>query len=254
MKFVALVSGGKDSCYAMHLATQDGHELVALANLTPPATRSEKSPEMDSYMYQTVGQNVIPLYSQALGNMPLFQQEITGLPVRQDMSYDHSVEGDEVEDLYVLLKRIQSEIPFDAISCGAIHSNYQRLRVENVCERLNIRVLSPLWGREQGSLLQEMIDSGIDAILIKVAAIGLDPNKHLGLRLPQVIDHLHFLHQKYAINVCGEGGEYESLTLDCPLFVKRIVVDQFEIVVHSDDAWAPVGYLRPIAMHLEDKQ
>lgn len=22
----------------------------------------------------------------------------------------------------------------------------------------------------------------------------------------------------YGINVCGEGGEYETLTLDCPLF------------------------------------
>lgn len=24
------------------------------------------------------------------------------------------------------------------------------------------------------------------------------------------------------MNVCGEGGEYESLVLDCPLFTKRI--------------------------------
>ena len=24
--------------------------------------------------------------------------------------------------------------------------------------------------------------------------------------------------RSYGINVCGEGGEYETLTLDCPLF------------------------------------
>lgn len=26
------------------------------------------------------------------------------------------------------------------------------------------------------------------------------------------------------MNVCGEGGEYETFTLDCPLFKKRIVM------------------------------
>ena len=29
---------------------------------------------------------------------------------------------------------------------------------------------------------------------------------------------------KYHLNVCGEGGEYETFTLDCPLFEKKIVV------------------------------
>ena len=32
------------------------------------------------------------------------------------------------------------------------------------------------------------------------------------------------LHRKYGIHVCGEGGEYETFTLDCPLFKKRIVM------------------------------
>ena len=27
---------------------------------------------------------------------------------------------------------------------------------------------------------------------------------------------------KYGVNVCGEGGEYETFTLDCPLFHKRL--------------------------------
>lgn len=51
MKVVALVSGGKDSCYAMYLAAKEGHEVVALANLLPQETDPD---ELDSYMYQTV--------------------------------------------------------------------------------------------------------------------------------------------------------------------------------------------------------
>lgn len=48
---MALVSGGKDSCYSMYLAQQHGHEVVALANLLPA---EDKPDELDSYMYQTV--------------------------------------------------------------------------------------------------------------------------------------------------------------------------------------------------------
>merc|ERR1711962_822358 len=58
---------------------------------------------------------------------------------------------------------------------------------------------------------------------------------------------------KYELNVCGEGGKYETLTLDCPLFVKRIVVDKERVIIHSDDAFAPVGYLVFDALRLEDK-
>ena len=33
-----------------------------------------------------------------------------------------------------------------------------------------------------------------------------------------------FQQKQYGLNVCGEGGEYETFTLDCPLFHKKIVV------------------------------
>jgi diphthine-ammonia ligase len=49
---VGLVSGGKDSCYAMWLAAREGHEVVALANLLP---QEDAPDELDSYMFQTVG-------------------------------------------------------------------------------------------------------------------------------------------------------------------------------------------------------
>jgi diphthamide synthase (EF-2-diphthine--ammonia ligase) len=55
MKVVALISGGKDSCYAMQLAQQAGHELVALANLLPPP---ESPDDLHSYMYQTVSARI----------------------------------------------------------------------------------------------------------------------------------------------------------------------------------------------------
>jgi hypothetical protein len=48
------------------------------------------------------------------------------------------------------------------------------------CARLGLTSLGYLWRRDQEELLEEMIDSGIEAIIVKVASIGLQPRKHLG--------------------------------------------------------------------------
>ncbi|XP_057518322.1 diphthine--ammonia ligase isoform X2 [Amaranthus tricolor] len=163
--------------------------------------------------------------------------------------------GDEVEDMFILLSEVKRQIPdISAVSSGAIASDYQRLRVESVCSRLGLVSLAYLWKQEQSLLLEEMITSGIFALLVKVAALGLHPAKHLGKELSHMKTHLHHLNGLYGINVCGEGGEYETLTLDCPLFkFARIVLDDFKVVLHSSDSIAPVGVLHPLAFHLEPK-
>ncbi|XP_078089397.1 diphthine--ammonia ligase [Mustelus asterias] len=247
MKVVALISGGKDSCYNMMQCVAAGHEVVALANLRP----ANHKDELDSYMYQTVGHEAIELYSEAMG-LPLYRRTIQGSSLEIGRDYT-KCEGDEVEDLYHLLKLIKEKEGVEAVSVGAILSDYQRVRVENVCRRLNLQPLAYLWRRNQEDLLREMILSNVQAMIIKVAAFGLDPEKHLGKTLDQMEPHLKQVSQKYGVHVCGEGGEYETFTLDCPLFRKRIVVDSSEVVVHSADAFAPVGYLRLLNLHLEDK-
>lgn len=200
-------------------------------------------------MYQTVGHQAIEFYSQAI-DIPLYRRAITGKAINQNINYDEGIAGDEVEDLYEALLSIQSEVQFDAISVGAIMSNYQRLRGENVCKRLNIQMLCFLWERDQHELLKEMIDEDINAIIIKVAAMGLDPQKHLGKSLKEIYPHLLELHKQFGINLCGEGGEYETLTLDCPLFKKRLSLKKSEIIIHSKDAFAPVGFLKPVEIEL----
>ncbi|KAI1285411.1 Diphthine--ammonia ligase [Halotydeus destructor] len=249
MKVVALISGGKDSCYNMCKCVDDGHEIVALANLYPP--HQEDGDELDSYMYQTVGHQAIDAYASAMG-VPLFRREITGKPISQEYEYTIS-EEDEVEDLYRLLVDIRSQgIEYDAISVGAIMSNYQGNRAQNICDRLQIKMLAYLWERNQEELLQEMIDYGVKAILIKVAVIGLD-KEHLGKTLSDMQSTLLKLKDKYGINVCGEGGEYETLTLDCPLFKSKLIIDSFQTKLHSNDAFAPVSYLRPTKVSLVAK-
>ncbi|XP_076099990.1 uncharacterized protein LOC143069310 isoform X2 [Mytilus galloprovincialis] len=246
MRTVALISGGKDSCYNMMQCVIEGHDIIALANLKP-----REKDELDSYMYQTVGHHAIHLYADAIG-LPLYRHTIEGSSTAIKMDYETTV-GDEVEDLYTLLKKIKDELQIEAVSVGAILSDYQRVRVEHVCQRLGLTSLAYLWRRDQSELLKEMIDSGVSAILIKVASMGLNPKTHLGRNLKELYPQLIQMNKEFQLNVCGEGGEYETFTVDCPLFNKFIVIDTSEEVIHSNDAFAPVSYLNLQSVHVEDK-
>lgn len=126
MRIVALVSGGKDSCFNMLQCVAAGHEIVALANLRP-----SEVDELDSYMYQTVGHDAIDLYSEAMG-LPLYREYIRGTSILQGYDYEPSNKEDEVEDLYRLLSSVKERETIEGVAVGAILSNYQRIRVENV--------------------------------------------------------------------------------------------------------------------------
>ena len=223
----------------MMKCVEAGHEIVALANLYP----TDGKEELDSYMYQSVGHDAIESIAKCF-DLPLYRRPIKGTPKNLNYDYVPTVE-DEVEDLYELLKTIQQDFP-DAlgVSSGAIHSNYQKNRVEEICGRLGLISIAYLWGREQGALLEEMIASGLQAVLIKTAVIGLG-SVDLGRSLAEMRDKLFDLREKYQINVCGEGGEFESLTLDCSLFKKfRLEIEEAEKIVHIDDDLSPVVFLK----------
>uniref|UniRef100_A0ACD5Z9R9 Uncharacterized protein n=1 Tax=Avena sativa TaxID=4498 RepID=A0ACD5Z9R9_AVESA len=250
MEVVALVSGGKDSCFSMMRCLDYGHKVVALANLIP---LDDAVDELDSYMYQTVGHQIVVCYAKCMG-LPLFRRRISGSTRDHALKYRVTT-GDEVEDMFALLSEVKRRIPsVGAVSSGAIASDYQRLRVESVCSRLGLVSLAYMWKQDQTLLLEEMIRRGIVAITVKVAAMGLKPSAHLGKELSELKSHLLQMNESYGINVCGEGGEYETLTLDCPLFRNaRIVLDDFEVILHSADSIASVGILHPLAFHIEPK-
>ncbi|OQS05273.1 hypothetical protein THRCLA_02572 [Thraustotheca clavata] len=248
MKVVALVSGGKDSVFSLMKCVEHGHSIRCLATLQPPSSNAE----VDSFMFQSIGTHVVTSIAECM-ELPLVVQTLCGQSVATDMSYEPT-KGDEVEDLYVLLKRVLELFPdVEAVNTGAIFSNYQRTRVENVCNRLGLTSIAYLWRKNQDELMQEMIDAELNSIVVKVASMGLNPRKHLGHSIADLYPTFLDLHEKYQFHICGEGGEYETLTLDCPLFKKRIVIDEARVVIHSDDMFAPVGLYCIDALHLEDK-
>ena len=254
LKVIALISGGKDSLFSILHCLAQGHEVVALANLHPPAlplsSRSDQGEDserhyvddIDSFMYQTVGHEVIPLYAEALG-IPLFREEITGSAVDTGREYSLGENGDdEVEDLVPLLEKVMREVPSaNAVSTGAILSTYQRTRVEAVAIRLGLVPLSYLWQYlylppyRQASLLDDMRTVGQQAKIIKVASGGLDESfLWQDVADQKVIGRMKRRMEMFGGGeggaVIGEGGEFETLALSgpAPLWKKRIEVEQVD--------------------------
>jgi diphthine-ammonia ligase len=263
LNVIALISGGKDSLFSILHCQANWHTIVALANLHPGQSTNGNE-DIDSYMYQTVGHSIIPLYEEALG-IPLYRQEITGKAVNSNRDYEQSTkqEQDETEDLVPLLEKVLKAHPeANAVSTGAILSTYQRTRVESIALRLGLTPLSYLWQYPllppytQTSLLHDMAAIGQEAVIIKTASGGLDENL-LGLDVAhyKTIAKLSKAMARYgeATNgaIVGEGGEFETLALDGPksLWKKRVRLDGVELVVVDGGQ----SVLRIKESRLEDK-
>ncbi|KAF4967758.1 hypothetical protein FSARC_4732 [Fusarium sarcochroum] len=203
--------------------------------------------DLNSFMYQTVGHEVLPLYAAATG-LPLYRLPITGRAVRHERDYDATSDAqdrDETESMLPLLQAIIARHPeANAVCAGAILSTYQRTRVESIALRLGLVPLAYLWQypilpppsaatSADTQLLIDMANAGLEARIIKVASAGLDED-HLWERVSsetgsrRVKTALRKFGSSQGAAALGEGGEFETLVLDGPasVFKKKISVPE----------------------------
>eukprot|EP00980_Cylindrotheca_fusiformis_P012332 scaffold3020_cov118-Cylindrotheca_fusiformis.AAC.2 len=248
MKFVGLISGGKDSIYSILESMRNGHELVAVVHLGAPPSIDE-----ESYMYQTAASEVIKTLVEDCLQVPLILHQRAGQSINTSLVYENENQRDEVEDLTLALTEARKQFDFAGVSSGALFSTYQRVRIESVCRRLDLTSLSYLWRLlPQKEMLQKMLEDGIEAVLVRTASPpGLLPEKHLNKTLSSLWHSglLERLNQRYQFQLCGEGGEYESLVVDSPLHKKKLVLDETRIEATGDE----VGVLRILRCHAADK-
>ncbi|KIR80281.1 hypothetical protein I306_02667, partial [Cryptococcus gattii EJB2] len=117
-KVIGLVSGGKDSCFNLMHCIANGHEIVALATLTPEPGVVANLDELDSHLYQSVGTHLLPLIAQSM-SLPLYTKIIRGKAIAQGPEYGSRLRlgagtgqiGDETEDLADLLSQVLKAHP-----------------------------------------------------------------------------------------------------------------------------------------------
>ena len=77
--------------------------------------------------------------------------------------------------------------------------------------------------------MEELLHAGFEIIFTVIAADGLDKT-WLNRKITKAdVEKLKIIRQKTYLNIAGEGGEFESVVLDCPLFKKKIIIDEIEV-------------------------
>ncbi len=210
-KFACLFSGGKDSVLALHIMRNMNYKISCLVTID--------STNKDSYMYHTPTMNLVNLQAKALG-IPLVIVKTKGK------------KEEELSSLKKALQIAKKKYNINGVITGALYSTYQRDRVEKISDELGLKVFSPLWHKVQSEEVKELINLEIKAIITKVAAYGLN-KEFLGKTLSkELLQRLNSLPVK--INIAGEGGEYETSVLDCPLFKKKIEIEESEIKIENE--------------------
>ena len=207
MKLGVLFSGGKDSTLALHKAAEK-EEVVCLITLV--------SENKESYMFHTPNINVTALQAEALG-LPLIRKATAGKP------------EEELKDLEAAIAQALKDFKIDGVVTGAVESVYQATRIQQICNRLDVWCVNPLWKRNQKALLEETVAEGFKTLISGVFAYPLD-KRWLGKQIDaDLIEKLVALSQKYGLSPSGEGGDMETTVLDAPLFKKKIEVLDFEV-------------------------
>lgn len=201
----SLFSSGKDSTYATRLAAERGDEVAYLVTML--------SRRDDSWMFHTVNIRLAPMIAEALGIECVVCE--TGGEKEREL-------GD--------LKDVLGGLDVDGLVTGAIASTYQRSRVDGICDELELRHVAPLWGRGGLELLREMLSAGMVIVITAVAAQGLGQGWLGRILDSEALGELDDLSRRFGVNVCGEGGEMETLVLDAPWFRERLEVLKAEPV------------------------
>ncbi len=199
MRLAALFSGGKDSTYSVYVAMQRGWEVTHLVSIRP------EDPE--SMLFHVPNLHLTPLLAEAIG-LPLIEER--------------AMSGEEGE--LDALRRAFRRVDVDGILVGAIASDYQHRRVNRVGHELGLRVFAPLWRHDPRELVREYNRAGMHIVFSSVSADGFDAS-WLGRAWDDAaVKDLLGLHETRGVHPCGEGGEFETLVLDAPLFRQAVEV------------------------------
>ena len=99
MKFLALVSGGKDSYYAIQRAMEQGHELVACLHMARPDNVSE-----ESYMYQSAASECVRIQVEECLQAPYIQFTREGTSRQTSLVYEQKLSLPIPRNLHNVMK------------------------------------------------------------------------------------------------------------------------------------------------------
>ena len=212
MKFIMAYSGGKDCTLCLDRLIRTGHEPVALfTTITKRGFNYNHGIRKDVYEKY---------------------EELLGIPV----IFCETAELHNEDDMYNVLKDAIDKYHADAMVTGDIYREDVAAWNKHLAERLNIELVCPLWNESSESILNEVLDRGYKFLIKAVKTDYLDPS-YIGKQITKEL--IEEFRQK-KMDICGEDGEYHSITVDGPIFKGPMKVIFKEPVVGGGRAMSDV--------------
>ena len=235
MKVAILASGGKDSTYAAWWAGLQGWEVVSLVTVL---VRGE-----DSMMFQLQNSWIAGLQAYSIGTSwkPVFsdgeeEKEIVDLEMALCGNGNVTLSIENVWPKGVEIPKDleihKGPLEVDGLVVGALRSDYQKTRIERMCERLGIRSFCPLWHKDQFEHMESLVEHGFEVFFTSVSTEGMD-ERWIGSKLDEdALNELKEASREFRFNLDGEGGEFETIVTDAPHMKRKILLDG-EVIWHG---------------------
>ena len=198
MKVAASWSGGKDSCFACFKAIQEGFKVVNLLTMMSRDGRSN---------FHMIKADLLDAQAKALG-IPLIKRETTSITYEQE--FKKSLQQLKIAGVQGLVTGDISEVPL-----------HEEGWLNRICREIGLKPIKPLWNLDTKQIFCEFINSGFEAVVVRVNTKLLNLN-WLGRRLNERF--FRDIVEIGNVDPCGEGGEYHTLVTDGPSFKKRIQI------------------------------
>lgn len=220
MKLVAAWSGGKDSCFACYKAIKEGHEISDLLIMMSDPTESN---------FHMIHADMLDAQSQAIG-----------IPITKSTTTPNTYEQDFKNALLRMKAQgVEGIVTGDVFDVALHEAGW----LDRICKEVGLTPVRPLWHRDTTQILEEFINEGFKATVVRVKTdvLGIE---WLGREINRAFtdDLLKF----GTVDPCGEHGEFHTLVTDGPLFKKdrikilesekiklngngRLVIKRFEV-------------------------
>jgi diphthine-ammonia ligase len=208
-------SGGKDSCFALMKAMTEGYIPKVLLNVLNEEGKISRSHGIPSAILEK-------------------QAAAAGLPIHLIISSW----ADYEKNFTAALTTLKQQYQLTQAVFGDIDLQPHRDWEEKVCTHAGLTAILPLWQQNRKNLVLEMLDAGIETIIVSCnTTMG---ERFIGKMItPSLVIELEAL----GIDACGENGEFHTLVLNCPLFANRIDVNISHAIRHNDYWFAQLNLL-----------
>ena len=199
-------SGGKDSCFALMQAIQQGYTPKVLLNVLNEEGKISRSHGIPAAILEA-------------------QATAAGLPIHLISSSWQDYEEKFVE----ALSELKNQFNVSHAVFGDIDLQPHRDWEEKVCATAGLKAFLPLWQQNRKELVIQMINSGIETMIVSCNTVMGE--RFLGKKISlELVEELEAL----GIDACGENGEFHTLVCNCPLFAKPVSVNIFQTLQHEN--------------------